>query len=147
MSAVKTTGQDASAGTRSEYLANLAHSFPERDGRGYVIGYYIHDGNRRQAGPFSRIGEARAVMGEHHGYLLGWSIVCGHVTTAKGKLVHDSSYVPALSEHNLLLSGDNSARFPGRDPRAMFRADRDHSAPVPSGKTLWQLVSVQAVAL
>jgi hypothetical protein len=79
------------SGTRSEYLASLAANFPERDSRGYVIGYYLYAGagrTERLAGPFATRAALEADKACAPLIKAGWGrVVVGHVFTASGHIV------------------------------------------------------------
>lgn len=77
-------------GSRTEYLASLANAFPARDSRGYVIGYYVYDKDRRQAGPFATVEEANGVLEEVGSRFFGSQVIAGHVLTAKGRVIRAS---------------------------------------------------------
>lgn len=76
------------AQTTTGYLQSIAENFPARDSRGYVVGFYVYAGygvaQKRESGPFPT--EAEAV--EWAGAVLDGHVVCGHVFTASGKIVH-----------------------------------------------------------
>lgn len=75
------------AGTTTEALEALAAAFPERDSIGYVIGHYVYDNGHRIAGPFPTRDAAAEMVADHPRRDASWSIVCGHVATASGRLV------------------------------------------------------------
>lgn len=84
-----TTTQTAPhAGSKTAYLQSLADRFPERDSRGYVVGFYVYAGygvaQKRESGPFPT--QAEAV--EWAGKVLDGHVIVGHVFTASGCVVH-----------------------------------------------------------
>jgi len=74
--------------TTQQYLGSIADNFPARDSRGYVVGFYVYAGygvaQKRESGPFPTEAEAA----EWAGKVVAGRVVCGHVFTATGKIVH-----------------------------------------------------------
>ena len=79
--------QEHTPGSRTDYLAQIATDFPERDSLGYVIGHYVYDGDKRIADAKPHRADAQAMMDEHPRRTGSWSIVCGHVFTATSKTI------------------------------------------------------------
>lgn len=70
-------------------LEALAQKYPERDSRGYVIGFYNYAPmGERESGPHATIAEAEEAQ---RGLGIGpYSIICGHIFTSRGKIVRTS---------------------------------------------------------
>lgn len=84
---IETIDQNSPEGSRSQYLAQLASDFPERDSLGYIIGHYVYDADKRIAGPYPCREAAELAIAEHPRRSGSWSIVCGHVFTASHKVI------------------------------------------------------------
>lgn len=72
----------------NEYLEQLAARYPARDDHGYVIGFYVYSGysiaQKRETDAFPTSAEAQ----EWADRVVDGHVVCGHVFTAKGKIIH-----------------------------------------------------------
>lgn len=84
-------------GTRTAYLKSLADYYPSRDSRGYVIGFYVYSGFGAQAKRESDAFPTSAEAQEWADKFLGFDphVICGHVFTAKGNLIHAPHEVSA----------------------------------------------------
>lgn len=75
--------------TPADELASIAATFPMRDGRGNVTGFYVYRrgiNSGREAGPFPTIEEAEEAR-DASTSLAVLDIVCGYVFTSRGTIV------------------------------------------------------------
>lgn len=85
------------SGSRTEYLANIARVFPNRNRHGYILAYYIYEGRggeeRRVSDAFPTHEAASAWLAEHESKaaiaFFGYRVVTGYATTAKGALIKE----------------------------------------------------------
>ena len=67
-------------------LEALAQKYPERDSRGYIIGFYNYAPmGERESGPHATIAEAEEAQ---RGLGIGpYNITCGHIFTSRGAII------------------------------------------------------------
>lgn len=85
--------------TPADELATIAATFPMRDRRGSVTGFYMYRrgiNSGREAGPFPTIAEAEAAR-DASTSLDALDIVCGHVFTSRGTIVRENERMAGVS--------------------------------------------------
>lgn len=70
-------------------LEALAQKYPERDWRGYIIGFYNYAPmGERESGPHATAEEAKEAQ---RGLGVGpYNILCGHVFTSRGTIIREN---------------------------------------------------------
>lgn len=70
-------------------LEALAQKYPERDSRGYIIGFYNYAPmGERESGPHATIAEAEDAQ---RGLGIGpYNIICGHIFTSRGTIIREN---------------------------------------------------------